>query len=90
MSVVEVGVYLVWLSLEYWDWYLLIGVMLSVAFTSWDLKRFNNGDAWMLAFFDWFGNIWIGNALLFIFNAVLWPLEIVWRLYRDFLYSCSK
>ena len=90
MSVVEVAEYLVELGLKYWDWYLVIGFFLSIAFTSWDMTRYRieNKGGWLNEFFAFFGLIWIGQVCLFIANALCWPIEIIWRLYKNFIYAC--
>jgi hypothetical protein len=88
MSVIEVVVYLFGLAVVYWDWYLLIGVFLSVWFTNTDMNRYRESRENVVLLFI-FGTF-IGKAVLFITNAVLWPFEIIHRLYRDFLYAVSK
>jgi hypothetical protein len=90
MSVFEFFVYWFSLALTHWDWYLFIGVIISIAFTSWDLKRFKDDEyEFLLEFFD-IAPSWVGTTILFIANAMLWPLELAWRIYRSIIAAFSK
>jgi hypothetical protein len=86
MSVLDIAIAIYDVCIEYWDWYLLIGVMLSYVWLGWDrraerettrtyfLIELNKGP---FAIKD------VGWGVRFVLNAFIWPLEFTYRFLRS-------
>ena len=82
MSVLEFSLVVKEFLLQYWDWYLLIGAIISIIFTRWDYngwrwggRRFFIVDLFLVA-----GLNNIGWAFAYIWNCCFWVVEIYARL----------